>query len=102
MSFNNTGSMIPERIKEITKQYAPLLISIRHHLHAHPELSFKEYETSRFVGNLLSEWGISFKNIAGTGIEGIIEGNDPSYKTIALRADMDALPIKEENDIEYR
>src|SRR5205809_82520 len=102
MSFNNTGYMIPEKLKEVARQYAPLLSSIRHHLHAHPELSFKEIETSRFIGEQLSKWGISFKNIAGTGIEGIIEGKNPTYKTIALRADIDALPITEENDVEYK
>ncbi|MEP6467201.1 MAG: M20 family metallopeptidase, partial [Parafilimonas sp.] len=56
----------------------------------------------RFIGEQLSNWNISFKNIAGTGIEGIIEGKDPSYKTIALRADIDALPITEENNVEYK
>lgn len=94
--------LLPEKLKEITKQYVPLLISIRHHLHAHPELSFKEFETSRFIGDQLNEWDISFKNIAGTGIEAIIEGSNPSFKTIALRADMDALPIMEENEVEYK
>jgi amidohydrolase len=94
--------MISEKIKALTKQYAPLLIDIRHHLHAHPELSFKEFETIRFIGDQLNKWNISFKNIAGTGIEAIIEGKDPSYKTIALRADIDALPITEENDAEYK
>ncbi len=102
MSFNNTGYMLPEKIKEITKQYAPLLVSIRHHLHAHPELSFKEFETSRFICEQLKQWNIPFKILAGTGIEGIIEGKNPSYKTVALRADIDALPIKEENDVEYK
>ena len=101
MSLNNTG-ILPEKLKQITQQYAPLLISLRHHLHAHPELSFKEFETSRFIGKQLNEWGISFKNIAGTGIEAVIEGKDPLSKTIALRADIDALPITEENDVTYK
>ncbi|MEP6683791.1 MAG: M20 family metallopeptidase [Parafilimonas sp.] len=94
--------VLPEQLKSIIKQYVPLLISIRHHLHAYPELSFKEFETSKYIGGLLKKWNISFKNIAGTGIEGVIEGKDPSYKTIALRADIDALPITEENDVEYK
>src|SRR4051812_48374293 len=94
--------MMPETIKERTKQYASMLVSIRHHLHAHPELSFKEFETCRFIGEKLKEWNIEFKNIATTGIVGIIEGKNPSHKTIALRADIDALPIIEENDIEYK
>ena len=94
--------VLPEQLKSITKQYIPLLISIRHHLHAHPELSFQEFETSKYIGGLLNSWNISFKNIAGTGIVGTIEGKDPSYKIIALRADIDALPITEENDVEYK
>jgi len=94
--------VLPQGLKNKTKEYVPLFMSIRHHLHAHPELSFKEFETCRFIGEQLNNWNISFKNIAGTGIEGIIEGKNPSYKTIALRADIDALPITEENDIEYK
>ncbi|MEP6467483.1 MAG: amidohydrolase, partial [Parafilimonas sp.] len=94
--------VLPEQLKTITKEYVPLLTSIRHHLHAHPELSFKEFETSKYIGGQLQEWNIPFKNIAVTGIEGIIEGKDPSYKTIALRADIDALPITEENNVEYK
>jgi len=93
---------IPEKIKEKASQYSPLLISIRHHLHAHPELSFKEFETSAYIGEQLKEWNIPFKKIAGTGIEGLIAGKNPSSKIIALRADIDALPITEENDVEYR
>jgi len=92
----------PGELKLLTKEYAPLLVSIRHHLHAHPELSFKEYETSAYIGRQLAEWNIPFKKIAGTGLTAIIEGIDPSHKIIALRADMDALPITEENNVEYR
>lgn len=94
--------LLSEKIREKTKQYAPLLKLIRHHLHAHPELSFNEFKTSEFITSKLSEWNISNKKIAGTGIEAIIEGVDPFYKTIALRADIDALPITEENDVEYK
>jgi amidohydrolase len=91
-----------EDLKKLTEQYAPLLASIRHHLHAHPELSFKEFETSEYIGQQLEDWNISYKKIAGTGIEALIEGNDPSYKTLAIRADMDALPITEENNVDYK
>ena len=94
--------MVPKKIQDIAKQYTSMLISIRHHLHAHPELSFKEYDTCRFIGEQLTAWNIPFKNIAGTGIEAIIEGRNPSARIIALRADIDALPIKEENTVEYK
>jgi hippurate hydrolase len=91
-----------EELKELTKQYASLLASIRHHLHAHPELSFKEFETSKYIARQLEEWNIPHKIIAGTGIEALIEGDEPSYKTLAIRADIDALPITEDNEVDYK
>jgi hippurate hydrolase len=94
--------MIAKRIKELAASYAPDIISIRHHLHAHPELSYKEFETSAFVRRQLDAYGISWKIMADTGVVGIIEGRNPSSRVVALRADMDALPIHEENQIPYR
>lgn len=91
-----------QKIKSLAKQNATLLTEIRHHLHAHPELSFKEYETSRFISNKLSEWKIDNKVMAETGIVALVEGKNPSKKIIALRADMDALPITEKNNVEYK
>ena len=75
---------------------------MRHHLHAHPELSYKEFETSKFVQQKLTEFGIPFEIKATTGVVGLIEGKNPSTRIVALRADMDALPIKEENDVSYK
>src|SRR5687767_10070881 len=73
------------------------VIAYRRHLHAYPELSFNEYETSAFVKSKLDELGISWEAVAETGVVALIKGNKPSDKVIALRADMDALPISEEN-----
>lgn len=89
-------------IKQLAARYAPDYISIRQHLHAHPELSYQEFETSRFVQSQLTELGIPFTVMAETGVVGIIEGRNPQSRIIALRADMDALPIQEENDIPYK
>ncbi|MBL7725441.1 MAG: amidohydrolase [Chitinophagaceae bacterium] len=89
-------------IKALAKKYAPEFIEIRHHLHAHPELSYQEYETSKFVQNKLKEFGIPFEVKATTGVVGLIKGKNPAKRIIALRADMDALPIKEENDVPYK
>ena len=72
------------------------------HLHEHPELSYQEFETSKFVQNKLNEFGIPFEVKATTGVVGLIKGKNPESRIIALRADMDALPIKEENDIPYK
>ena len=77
----------------------------REHLHENPELSFKEYNTMAFVAEQLEQIGIPFeKNIAGTGIVGLIRANHHLENTscIGLRADLDALPIKEENEVTYK
>lgn len=94
--------MLQQKIKELAKQYTPEFIEIRHHLHAHPELSYHEFETSKFVQSKLSEYNIPFEVKATTGVVGIIKGRNPLSRVIALRADMDALPITEENDIDYK
>jgi amidohydrolase len=97
-----SDKLLKEKIKQLAKQYAPQFIEVRHHLHAHPELSYKEFETSKFVQQKLSELNIPFEIKATTGVIGLIEGKNPSKKIIALRADMDALPIKEENNVPYK
>ncbi|RAJ75130.1 hippurate hydrolase [Chitinophaga dinghuensis] len=90
-------------IKELAKAYAPEFISIREHLHAHPELSFQEYETSKFIQQKLTEFGVPFTaGIAGTGIVALIKGKHPESRVIALRADIDALPITEANQVPYK
>lgn len=91
-----------EQIRQKAALYAAEYISIRQHLHAHPELSYQEFQTSAFVQDHLSKLGIPFTTMATTGVVGIIEGQDPQSRCIALRADMDALPIQEENDITYK
>lgn len=91
-----------ENIQSLSKAYSEEFIAVRRHLHAHPELSYLEFETSKFVQSKLSEIGISFQVIATTGVVGIIEGKNPQSRVIALRADMDALQIQEENDLSYK
>jgi len=94
--------MLQERIHLLAAKYAAEFIEVRRHLHANPELSYKEFETSRLVQNKLTELKIPFEIKATTGVVGLIKGKNPGKKVIALRADMDALPIKEENDIFYK
>ncbi len=94
--------MLQQKIKSLAKTYAPQFIDVRRHLHAHPELSYQEFETAKYVQQKLAEYNIPFETKATTGVIGIIEGRNPSAKTIALRADMDALPIIEENDVPYK
>src|ERR1700761_6897106 len=94
--------MLKNKIQQLAREYAPDIVSIRHHLHAHPELSYQEFETSKFVQQQLSGIGIPFCVMATTGVVGIIEGKNPGARQIALRADMDALPIREENTVSYK
>ncbi|WP_317128042.1 M20 metallopeptidase family protein [Hanamia caeni] len=102
MSDTKPSPMLKEKIQNLAKTDFDEFVQIRRHLHAHPELSYKEFETSKFVQQKLKEFGIKHSVIATTGVVGIIEGKNPSKKIIALRADMDALPITEKNEIEYR
>jgi len=90
------------QIKELAEQLYPEVLAIRRHIHANPELSFEETETAAYISKRLTEWGISHETgVADTGLVGIIEGNGPG-PTIALRADHDALPILEKNEVDYR
>src|SRR5690606_26166853 len=91
-----------EKIRQLAKAYAQDCVQIRHHLHAHPELSYQEFETSKFIQAQLSSLGIPFEVKAETGVVGLIKGKNPDSRVVALRADIDALPIQEENDVPYR
>jgi amidohydrolase len=92
-----------QQIKEKVNDQFDFLRSVRHHLHRHPELSFRETETARYISGLLKKWGIEHQTgVAGNGVVALIKGKDPEKQVIALRADMDALPIEEQNDVEYR
>lgn len=94
--------MLKEKIKKLALNYSNEFKDVRHHIHSNPELSYQEFETSKFIQQKLSGWGIEHKVLATTGVVGLIQGRNPSSRIIALRADMDALPITEENKIEYK
>lgn len=94
--------MLKNKIAAIAKENLQTFIEVRHHLHKNPELSFCENQTSLFIQQQLSSFGIPFTILGGTGVIGLIEGKDPQSRCIALRADMDALPISEENEIPYK
>ena len=89
-------------IKSRAKDINPYLVNTRHHLHANPELSFQEFETSQFIKSELSRIGIEFTSIADTGVVALIEGKNPDKSTMALRGDIDALPILEANQVDYK
>ena len=90
-------------IKILAERYASDMIADRKYLHSHPELSFQEFETAKYVADKLSSFGISnIKYLAKTGVVAEITGKNPNKKVVALRADLDALPITEANDVPYK
>lgn len=94
---------ILHRIKALSIANSQETVGLRRHLHAHPELSYQEYNTSKYVALQLRLVGIEpIEGIATTGLLAEIKGKNPGKKTIALRADMDALPIHEANNVTYR
>jgi len=94
--------MLKDKIQALAKDIHNEIIHFRRHIHANPELSFHEYETAKFIQAQLEKMGIEYQSgIAGTGIVAIIRGKKEG-KVIALRADMDALPILEQNEVEYK
>jgi hippurate hydrolase len=85
---------LKNKINQLVEKYFDEVVTIRRHIHENPELSFQEYETSKFITSILDSWNIKYKSgIAITGIVCIIEGRNPGKKIIALRADIDALPV---------
>jgi len=95
----------PDALKALLDEYVPDLVATRRDLHQHPELAFEEVRTSGLVAQRLQALGLEVQTgIAQTGVVGLLRGGSagPGAKTIAIRADMDALPIAEENDVAYR
>lgn len=92
-----------ETIKSLSLKYSKEVVDFRRHIHANPELSYQEFNTVKYVEEKLRSFGLtSIQNLATTGLIVDIKGKNPDKKTIALRADMDALPIKEANDVPYK
>ncbi|MBN3581527.1 amidohydrolase [Algoriphagus aestuarii] len=95
--------MLKDKIKSLAKAYKKEVIETRRHLHANPELSYVEFKTSAFVEERLRSLGITkIEKKATTGWSALIEGKNPNKKVVALRADMDALPIIEANEVPYK
>lgn len=94
--------MLLNTIKSLAQSYFDEIVAVRRHIHQHPELSFHEYKTATFIREKLLNWGLeNVKSIADTGVVATIEGKNPSKQTIALRADIDALPITEQTALRY-
>ena len=96
-------SQLQEKIKALAKDQSADIIAHRRHLHSNPELSFEEYKTAKYVAAELTAIGLQpEEGVAGTGVVAIIEGRNPEKRVVGLRADMDALPIFEANDVPYK
>ncbi|HEY9693939.1 MAG TPA: M20 family metallopeptidase [Oculatellaceae cyanobacterium] len=90
------------RIKEIAEKLAPRLIEIRRHIHSHPELSGQEYQTAAYVAGVLSSCGIHVQESVGkTGVVGELKGDGTDSRLLAIRTDMDALPITERTGLDF-
>jgi amidohydrolase len=90
------------RIKELSISISSRLVEIRRHIHAHPELSGEEYQTAAFIAGVLSANGLHVEEgIGRTGVIGELKGTQSSDNILAIRTDMDALPIQERTNLEY-
>jgi amidohydrolase len=95
-------AILIEKIQSLAAAYTAETVANRRHIHQHPELSFHEFETQAYVKEQLAQMGIESTPLANTGLVALIKGNKPERRVVALRADMDALPILETNDVPYK
>ena len=95
-------ALLIEKIQSLAAAYTAETVANRRHIHQHPELSFHEFETQAYVKEQLAQMGIESTPLANTGLVALIKGNNPERRVVALRADMDALPILETNDVPYK
>lgn len=95
-------SILIEKIQSLAAAYTAETVANRQHIHQHPELSFQEFETQAYVKGQLAQMGIESTPLANTGLVALIKGKNPESRVVALRADMDALPILETNDVPYK
>ena len=94
---------LKDRIKSLALKFSQEIIGVRRHIHKYPEISFQEFRTSEFIASKLNDYDIPFrKGFVKTGIVAQIEGNNSGKKVIALRADIDALPIDEQSGLSFK
>jgi amidohydrolase len=95
--------LLKKKIIDMSREYFGEVVDFRREIHRNPELSMQEFKTAAFVRQKLESFGIEeIETVATTGLVALIKGKNPTKKTIALRADMDALPIDEQNEVEYK
>ncbi len=94
--------MLIDKIQKLAAHIWQDVVQNRRHLHRHPELSFQEYKTAAFIKDQLDQMGIPYSVMADTGVVAVLQGHQSSDSVVALRADIDALPITETNEVEYK
>ena len=102
MVFFQTNMSLLTTIKSLSEKYSQQVVEVRRHIHANPELSYEEFNTVKFVDQQLRSFGMEPTKVATTGLLVEVKGKNPTRKVIALRADMDALPIFETNNVTYK
>lgn len=102
ITYMTTNQMLEKKVRQQAKKIQSKMIEWRRHLHQYPELSFEEEQTCRYVREQLTAMGIASTVVAETGVLATIQGMAPNSRLVALRADMDALPIQEANEVPYR
>ncbi|MCO6492955.1 MAG: amidohydrolase [Phaeodactylibacter sp.] len=95
--------MLKDKIQRLAHTYHQDVVGIRRHLHQNPELSYEEVETGKYISEKLHQYGIPHQHgVADNGVVGLIRGQNPEKRVVALRADIDALPIEEANEVPYK
>ena len=101
MSVQLTAQTVPTQLPKYIQDVAPKVIEMRRYFHQFPELSNREFQTAAKIEAYMKEFGIETRRLAGTGVVGILKGGKPGA-VVGLRADIDALPVTERNDLSFR
>ena len=101
MSVQLNAQTVPTQLPKFIQDVAPKVIEMRRYFHQFPELSNREFQTAAKIEAYMKEFGIETRRLAGTGVVGILKGGKPGA-VVGLRADIDALPVTERNDLSFR
>lgn len=98
-----TSTTLKDKVQQLARKFHPDVVAIRRHLHQNPELSYEEVKTGKYIAQQLEAMGIPHEHgVAEHGVVGLIHGRKRDHKVVALRADIDALPITEANEVPYK
>jgi amidohydrolase len=95
------SAQLPASYEQLVKEATPRVVEWRRYFHQNPELSNREFNTAKKIEELLKQWGIATRRVAGTGVVGVLKGGKPGA-VVALRADIDGLPVTERNNLPFK